>query len=96
MMKKRQQTYKYKKIICVAIAPLLSLLYCADLASRSNTGSSFHGSGSSRFVGRGGINLKAFHHMDGSGYQFVMDQILALDKKDCRPQAPNAPPNPVH
>ena len=27
-----------------------------------------------------GMNLKAFHHLDGSGYQFVMDQILALDK----------------
>ncbi len=27
-----------------------------------------------------GANLKAFHNKDGSGYQFVMDQILALDK----------------
>ncbi|MCU7939759.1 MAG: aminopeptidase N [gamma proteobacterium symbiont of Bathyaustriella thionipta] len=27
-----------------------------------------------------GMNLKAFHHINGEGYQFVMDQILALDK----------------
>ncbi len=27
-----------------------------------------------------GANLKAFHNKDGSGYRFVMDQILALDK----------------
>ncbi len=27
-----------------------------------------------------GMNLKAFHHSNGLGYQFVMDQILALDK----------------
>ncbi len=27
-----------------------------------------------------GMNLKAFHHSNGQGYQFVMDQILALDK----------------
>ncbi len=27
-----------------------------------------------------GMNLKAFHNSNGQGYQFVMDQILALDK----------------
>lgn len=27
-----------------------------------------------------GMNLKAFHNVDGSGYHFVMEQILALDK----------------
>ncbi|MCW8930808.1 MAG: aminopeptidase N, partial [Gammaproteobacteria bacterium] len=27
-----------------------------------------------------GMNLQAFHNANGSGYQFVMDQILALDK----------------
>lgn len=27
-----------------------------------------------------GMNLKAFHNNNGLGYQFVMDQILALDK----------------
>ena len=27
-----------------------------------------------------GMNLKAFHNKNGSGYQFVMDQILTLDK----------------
>lgn len=26
------------------------------------------------------LNLKAFHHHNGQGYEFVMDQILALDK----------------
>jgi len=27
-----------------------------------------------------GMNLQAFHNTDGSGYRYVMDQILALDK----------------
>jgi aminopeptidase N len=27
-----------------------------------------------------GMNLQAFHNKDGSGYQYVMDQILLLDK----------------
>jgi len=27
-----------------------------------------------------GMNIKAFHNHNGQGYQFVMDQILALDK----------------
>ncbi|KZN12425.1 aminopeptidase N [Marinomonas sp. TW1] len=33
-------------------------------------------------LGGFGQNISAFHHVDGSGYQFLADQILVLDKRN--------------